>query len=176
VVLLEGTVATETGAEILMSHHDGRGTCFQSHERAIPRGAGSVSLELPPIGDPSLDAQVLAILEDLARGAKLVSIEKARTGSQAKNIAARTEELTKDLRGWLDPVKPMEGRTPYCALAMPATPPERENLMRVLTKVRERIPPLVFIELFPESDTREQEVFFIRCLNTRLEAERKRKP
>jgi hypothetical protein len=70
----------------------------------------------------------------------------------------------------------MTGRMPYCALAMPTTPADRENLTRVLTRVRELIPPLVFIELFPESQTREQELFFIRCLNTRLESERKRKP
>lgn len=159
-----------------MSHADGKCPSFLPHESPIPRGKNLVPFEFPAIGDPSLDAQVLAILEDLAKGAGVISIGSARTGSQSKNVAARTEELRRDLRGWLEPLKPMTGRTPYCALAMPTTPADRENLTRVLKKVRELVPPLVFIELCPESQTREQEVFFIRCLNTRLESERKRQP
>ena len=176
VVFIEGTVATETGAEVVMSHYDGRGTSFLPHEQAIPRGEGSVPLELPAIGDPSLDAQLLAILDDLAKGSGVNRIDHARPGSQGKDIAARTEQLCKDLRGWLEPLKHLIGRTPYCALAMPTTPAERKNLMKALKKVRDLVPPLVFIELFSESQTREQELFFIRCLNTRLESERRRKP
>ncbi|MGP0063360.1 MAG: hypothetical protein ACLQGP_07115 [Isosphaeraceae bacterium] len=176
VVILEGTVATETGAEVVISLYDGRGPCFLPNERAIPRGEGSIPFELPAIGDPSLDTQVLAILEDLAKGSGVDRIDHARAGSPRKNVAARVEQLSQDLRGWLDPLKSLTGRTPYCALAMPETPTDRDNLMNVLKKVRELVPPLVFIELFPESETREEEVFFIRCLNTRLKSQQRLKP
>ena len=176
VALIEGTVATETGAEVVMSHVDGKSPTFLTREKSIPQGKTLVPFESPAIGDPSSEAEVLAILEDLARGAGVVTIDKTRTVSPLKNVAAGTERLRQDLCGWLGPLKHLTGRSAYCALAMPTTPADRENLSRVLKKVRELIPPLVFIELFPESQTREQEMFFIRCLNTRMESERKRKP
>ena len=176
VVILEGTVATETGAEVVISLYDGRGPCFLPNERAIPRGEGSIPFELPAIGDPSLDTQVLAILEDLAKGSGVDRIDHARAGSPRQECRRAVEQLSQDLRGWLDPLKSLTGRTPDLALAMPETPTDRDNLMNVLKKVRELVPPLVFIELFPESETGEEEVFFIRCLNTRLKSQQRLKP
>jgi pimeloyl-ACP methyl ester carboxylesterase len=176
VVLIQGTVATEMGAEVIMSHYDGRGASFLPHHQTIPRGEGSVPLESPPIGDPETESEVLAILEDLSRGSHVVPIDKAKPEKQGKDVAARTEQLCKDLRGWLEPLKHLKGRTPYCALAMPKTPAEREYLMKSLEKVRELVPYLIFIELFPESETREQELYFIQCLNTRLISQQKLKP
>jgi pimeloyl-ACP methyl ester carboxylesterase len=174
VVLIERTVATVTGAEIVMSYLDKKMPSFLPHELLIPQGKTFVPLELPAIGNPSSEAEVLAILEDLARGAGVVPIDRARRESHPREVAARTKQLSQDLCGWLKGVKPLTGRTPYCALAMPEKPAD-EHLKRSLREVQKLIPHLVFIELYAESRTREQEVFFIRCLTTRLKSERKRK-
>src|SRR5205823_5562213 len=95
-VLIEGTVATAMGAEVAMSHADGKISSFLPHEQRIPRGKSLVPLEAPAIGGHSSEAQVLAILEDLAKGAAVVSVDKAGTASRRKNDAARIEELRRD--------------------------------------------------------------------------------
>ena len=166
-VLIEGTVARETGAEILMAGVDGERTCFLPHVPGEPRGKNSIPFEPAAIGDLSLDAQVLAVLRDLATGTG-VPLGKARSEGGCKDVAARTEHLKKELCGWLGPAKDLTGRTHYCALAIPETPVERENLKKILKKVRELVPPLVFIELDSQSPTLEREMYFIRCLNTRF--------
>ena len=173
VVVIEGTVATETGADIVLSHLDGEQPSFLPNGRSIPRGKSLVPMELPAPGDPSSDAEVLAILEDLAQGAG-VPLGRAKTGGPG-DVAARKRELIEGVRAWLEPHKILTRRTPYCAFEMPGTTSERDRLKRILKTIRELIPPLVFIELCRESETHEQEVFFIRCLNTRLESEQKRK-
>ncbi len=173
VALIEGTVETETGAEVVMAHLDGEPPSFQ-YESPIPRGKHSVPLELPAIGDPSSEAEVLAILDDLAKSAG-VPPSRVVSADRREADAARMEHFTKVLRGHLKAVKPSTGRRPYCALVMPRESGDREHRKKVLEKVHDRIPQLVFLELCPESETSEQEYFFIKCLNTRMESERKRK-
>ena len=53
---------------------------------------------------------------------------------------------------------------------MPKNATDREHLKRVLKKIRELVPPLVFIELSPQSPTLRQETTIIRCLILRFES------
>jgi hypothetical protein len=170
-VLIERAVATHTGAEVVMSHFDRQQPSFLQDQESIPRGKSSVPFELSAIGNPALDDQVVAVLEDLAKGTNVPPLGRART----KDVAARTAELAGDLGSWLGWDKEMTHRTRYCALAMPESLADRENLKRVLQKVHELVPPLVFIELSPESQTRGIELAFIKCLNTRFESGRKQR-
>jgi hypothetical protein len=168
-VLIEGAVATKTGAEVVMSHLDEQHPSFMQDSESIPRGRTSVPFESPAIGDPSLNVRVLEILEDLARGAR-VPYGRATTGSPRKDVASRTQELKELLCGWLEWDKTLTCRTTYCALEMPESLADRVQLKKILKKVHELVPPLVFIELSPESHTRRQEMAFIKCLNTRFES------
>jgi pimeloyl-ACP methyl ester carboxylesterase len=86
VVLIEGTVATVTGAELIFSHVDGTGPSFLPQGHPIPRGKTLVPFETPAIGEPSSEAEVLAILEDLAKGAGVVSIDRAGARGNARML------------------------------------------------------------------------------------------
>ena len=126
------------------------------------------------LGNPDVDAKVLTILDDIAKGIG-VSSNNPRADGRHVDTETRTNQLQADLRGWFGADKAIKRRTPYCAVAMPSDRADREHLKRVLRRIRELVPPLIFIELCPESQTREEEVFFMRCLSTRLESERKRR-
>ena len=84
--------------------------------------------------------------------------------------------MVEDLRGHFRGINSRFKRPPYCALKMPADRADRDHQMQTLATIRKHIPNyLLFIELCPDSKTREFESFVIYCLNTRFAAEQKRK-
>jgi hypothetical protein len=172
--LIEGAVATVMAVELVMSRLDGELPSYMLNQdkRPIPRGEHYIPLEAPAIGDPSSEDEVLEMLEDLAKGAG-VGIGKRGPSSQRKDVAARTEQLRRVLRGRLSAIDSVQHRTPYVPLTMPEVAADRDHLKTVLNQVRDLVPLLVFWELSQESPTIEQEEFLNTCLGMWPELERK---
>jgi pimeloyl-ACP methyl ester carboxylesterase len=173
-VLIRGTVAKEIGAEVVMAGIDGKGPSLVPHVLG-PRGEFLIPFEWPAINSPSLDEEVLAILKQLARQANVPFDEPAPQG-ESNDIKARLERLSEVLTGWLEWDKPRKGRTPYCALAMLGASSESDRRMRVLSRVRELVKPLMFIELDPDSQTLRRESAFFRTAVDRFEIQKTPKP
>jgi hypothetical protein len=173
-VLFQGTVATEVGADAALAVVDGKGPSILTHELG-PRGKYWIPFEWPAPNDPSLEEEVLAILEHLAVQSR-VALNEGMRRHQRDDVTARTRLLSEVLRGWLGTRKRRTGRTPYCTLALLKTYGDAERKKRVLERVRELVPSLWFLELNPDSDTLEQEYSMIDCVNARSEWEGRRKP
>jgi hypothetical protein len=170
--LITGTVATETGADVVLAGVDGEKPSFRSHVSG-PRGEYLIPFEWPAPNDPSLEGEVLAVLRHLVEQAGVPSDEIIR-GHSRHDVAVQTSLLSEALSGWLEWDKPRTGRTPYCALAMRESG-ERERREQVLKRVRELVRPLIFIELNLESPTRQREMSLTRTLKEQFELQGKRK-
>ena len=177
-VLIEGAVVTKTAAEIVMAGVAKKSTRFSNKlltgtPMSGPVGENLIPLEPPAIGDP--DRVLEDTLRDLHRGAGL-STDRSESGGDPSDSNKRIERMVEDLRGHFRGINSRFKRPPYCALKMPADRADRDHQMQTLATIRKHIPNyLLFIELCPDSKTREFERFVIYCLNTRFAAEQKRK-
>jgi SEFIR domain len=176
-VLIEGAVITKTAAEIVMAGVARKSPSFEKPLTFTPSsgpvGKNLIPLEPPAIGDPH---RVLEdTLRDLHRGAGL-STDRSESGGDPSDSNKRIERMVEDLRGHFRGMNSRFRRPPYCALKMPADRGDRDHQIQTLATIRKHIPNyLLFIELCPDSKTREFERFVIYCLNTRFAAEQKRK-
>src|SRR5262249_25943451 len=156
--LIKGAVSSTTGAEIVMSVHDGGSPCFVSHPEG-PRGQHSIGLERPPIGDPSLDQDTCAILEHILR-----ELGEPMKKADQDPVAERLDRLKRTLNGILAVYKGRHKRSLYCVLDKQKPDDDGRYWYRVLDRLRDLVPRLVLIELDPKAPAVVDESGFRYCL------------
>jgi len=168
-VLIENAVVTRTGAEIVMAGVSKKSPSFAEKPFTggpIPQPVGKdlIQFESPAIGDPD---QLEDFVRDLYR-ASGYSPDRLYSGGEERDREKRIARMLNDLNGRYQGRKSSRKRAPYCALAMPASPADRDHQMQTLERIRKLIPDLLFIELCPDSENCKFENFVITLLNTRF--------
>ncbi len=159
-VLIRSSVARKAGAEMLVAGLFKKSTRWGTSSPE-PTGEQLVGFEDVPIGDP--DQNVESALHDLYVATFYPADKRTATSLNMRLTAAL---MRADLSGHyrfrrLGPQRPC-----YCAVELAACEADRENQRQLISNLA--IPDLLFIELKPDSGTRELESFVIHCLNTRL--------
>lgn len=159
-VLIQGSVARKTGAEILVAGLFKKPTRWGTSSTE-PTGEQLVGFEDVPIGDPDQNEE--SALRDLY-AATYYPGDKVKGMSNAVRLTAA--QMRKDLSGHYRSRRLGPRRPSYCAVEFAATESDRQNQKKLIANLA--IPELLFVELKPDSETRELESFVIHCLSTRL--------
>jgi Effector-associated domain 1 len=159
-VLIRSSVARKAGAEILVAGLFKKSTRWATSS-SEPTGEQLVGFEAVPIGDP--DQSVDSALHDLFVATFYPTDKRKPTSLNASLTAAL---MRADLSGHYRSSRIGPQRPCYCAVELAACEADRENQRQIISNLA--IPDLLFIELKPDSKTRELESFVIHCLNTRL--------
>ena len=85
--------------------------------------------------------------------------------STSRVLCPTVAQMRADLRGHYSSRSLGPQRPCYCAVELAASEADRNNQKTLISNLA--IPDLLFIELKPDSTTRELESFVINCLNTR---------
>jgi hypothetical protein len=159
-VLIQSSVARKAGAEILVAGLYRKATrwAISSPE---PAGEHLVGFEEVPIGDPDQSEEVA--LRDLYIATFYPDYQKKGTSPVVRLTPAQMRD---DLSGHYRSRRLGLQRPSYCAVQLAASENDRQNQIKLLSKLA--IPHLLFIELKPDSKTRQLEAFVVDCLNTRL--------
>ncbi len=168
VVVIEATVASTIGAEIVMAVHDEGPATFELRDNE-PHGKDSVSVPAPPIGYPSHDDEVLKILEHMDKKLHF-SLPGAGSDGSHRDVAKRTRSLVEDLNGFLDYYKPDRGRSLYCVVQKHETKDDWDSCREVFELLQGKVPRLVLIALDPEASERRGESMLRSYLLRRSEA------
>jgi hypothetical protein len=158
--LIRSSVARKAGAEILVAGLFKKSTRWATSS-SEPTGEQLVGFEAVPIGDP--DQSVDSALHDLFVATFYPTDKRKPTSLNASLTAAL---MRADLSGHYRSSRIGPQRPCYCAVELAACEADRENQRQIISNLA--IPDLLFIELKPDSKTRELESFVIHCLNTRL--------
>ena len=127
-----------------------------------PTGQQLVGFEDVPIGDPDLNEE--SALRDLYLATKYPNDREKGTSTAdrltvAQMMRARTPRT-------LLVEEPRAQEPSYCVVTLAPSERDRQNQAKLLSNLA--IPHLLFIELQPDSKTREFETFVIDCLSIRL--------
>ena len=174
---VENEIATRTAAEIIMAGYDQKPAQFVVLSDADPRPQGrpALSPHAAPeqgIGDLNSDTSLLLavrsdLIELLSEKDRVLGLPaQIRRRSVAspvddKTLEAEIQTYATQLRGALNAFRRgvHRGRRMYCVLTLPEEGAQRDFRKRVLRKICEYIPDLVFVELIANpTDEREYEV------------------
>jgi hypothetical protein len=167
-------VATRFGANAVTAALDNACASFTGKVKKglaleEPVGTCELDFEPPAPGDPD------TVMEEYLRGlvpAFGYSVDYfSRAAEKGKNVKSMIDALIGDLKQRVREHK----RRPYCVVARLEGVKDRENQLRTLAKIREHVPDLLFVEIFPHSESMKYETYAIRCLNTRFATLKKRK-
>jgi len=159
-VLIQSSVAKKAGAEILVAGLFKKPTSW-SISSPEPTGQQLVGFEDVPIGDPDRNEE--SALRDLYLATYYPNDREKGTSTADRLTAAQMRE---DLCGRFRSRRLGPQRPSYCVVTLASSETDRQNQAKLLSNLA--IPHLLFIELKPDSKTREFESFVIDCLNIRL--------
>jgi class 3 adenylate cyclase len=177
IAIIEGTVYTMTGADIIMAAHDVGPTCFSAGEEE-PRGLHGHLLPTAPIDRPSEDRDALNIL--LHMNAKLRFSKDG--GGSTTDVGVRVERLCKRLAGYVSTYKGQHHRTLYFVVAKDGSDDDWNYWRGVFTRIQDAcrtdkdkaVERLVFIQLDDDAPGSFEESALRHYLLLRYQADQRR--
>ena len=172
-------VATRTLAEIIMAGYEQSPAKYIEVARRrtndIP-GRTALDYQEDPESGPSVLSRVRDMLCDLAALQDSIwglEVEQARRNDGRELSDA---ELTQDIEGYVNTLQAAietapdihEGRRLYCVLGPPKDEPHRDARLRVLEKIAEYLPDLLFVELRDNKNADKQELKMRNYIVARL--------
>jgi hypothetical protein len=171
VLVIEDTVGTMLGAEIVMAGLEGRTASFTvPADSKDPRGRSVTELHPPALDEPGRDA--VGMLKDLIKQ-KALDLGRPALSEHSSRADGTRESLATTLASWLRGEKDLKDQLPYFAFKPLGTPSDRESFKRVLNEVIKLAPNLVIFELSSNGPNLSNEYYVLPSLIDRFAYEAK---